>query len=126
MKLPAAIFFSVISTLACAGNDHNRVIGSTLLAKAEGDRDVLEFSKCRADVSKIKLKVRRSNAEIETVVVRFANGEVEHVSVRQRFARGSESRWIDMPGYERCIRSITIVGDSEGSRKQAKIEVIAN
>ncbi len=126
MKIAAVLFFSAISTIAFAGNDHNRVIGSTLLAKTENDRDLLQFDKCRADVSRIKLKVRRSNAEIETLVVRFANGEVEHLSVRQRFARGTESRWLDLPGYERCIRSITIVGDSEGTRKQAKIDVIAN
>ena len=129
MKLIMPLMFSAVlllqSGISQAGDDRLRLLGSTSLSRAENDRDRINFANCRNDVSRIKLKVRGAPAEIESVVVRFGNGSVQRLPVRDFFKRGSESRWIDVPGKERCVRSITIVGDSQSKRAQARIEVFA-
>ena len=109
--------------IAPAFGASSKLIGTTLLTRQENDVDVLRFASCRSGVAQLKLQVRRADAEIEAIVVHFANGESTRLNVRQRFNQGGESRWVDLPGGNRCISKIKLVGDSEGSKKQAKVAI---
>jgi hypothetical protein len=128
--LPSVFTAVLMTSTACAHSPHRsadnvRVIGSTYLSKAENDRDLLRFQPCRRDVHTIKLQVSRGQVEIENLWIRFANGQVERVNVRERIGQGGESRWINLPGGERCITAIGIVGDTEYSRDQARVRILA-
>jgi hypothetical protein len=108
---------------AAALADPVRHLGSTRLTHHENDVDVITFKNCRAGVNAVQVRVRRGNVEIESIWVQFANGERDTLSVRDRIARGGESRWIDVRGGERCITAIGVIGDTENSRKQARVDV---
>jgi len=47
----------------------------------------------------------------------------QSLTVRERIAQGGESRWIDLRGGERCIKAIGLIGDTERSRDQARVDV---
>jgi Protein of unknown function (DUF2541) len=123
VKRNVLLVLSSLFVFATAQADEARLLGSTKLSKKENDVDVLSFKPCRADVDSIKIRIRKGNAEIESLWVRFANGEHESLSVRQRIAKGGESRWIDLRGGERCVIAIGVIGDTEGSRRQARVDL---
>jgi hypothetical protein len=100
-----------------------QLLGVTYLTRAEADRDVLRFATCRGGIRALQIKVQSAPAELELVRVNFRNGERELLSVRSRIAKGGSSRWIDLSGGDRCIDSIVVIGDSEGSRRQSKVKV---
>lgn len=93
------------------------------------DRDVLHLPACGSSmntgVKALKLKVTRFPAEINHLRVVYGNGTSDVLHVRQNFNAGSESRWIDLAGWDRCIRKIFIIGDTNtpGFRpfKQARV-----
>jgi Protein of unknown function (DUF2541) len=100
-----------------------QLLGSTRLTKLENDRDVLRFSTCRGGIRALQIAVRGGNAELERVRVHYRNGGHEDLELRQRIAKGGQSRWIDLNGGDRCIEAIAVIGDTENSRKQANIKI---
>jgi hypothetical protein len=126
LKRIVLIALSSLILAATAQADNVRLLGSTKLSKKENDVDVLSFKPCRAGVDSIQIRVRKARVEIESVWVRFANGERESLSVRQRIAKGGESRWIDLKGAERCVVAIGIIGDTEGSKRQARVDLYSH
>ncbi len=110
---------ALMATTALAAD---RLLGSTFLARAENDKDVIHTS-CRPRVAAIKLKAQRGQVEIEALWVRYKNGDRDRLAVRDRIAEGGESRWIDLPGGHRCVGAIGIIGDTELSRDQARVDV---
>jgi hypothetical protein len=104
-------------------------LGDTWLTQRENDVDWIRVNDCRdgawdRDLVAVRVEVRNVQAEIESLVVRFGNGERQPLYVRERFAPGTSSRWIDLDGGRRCIREIRVVGDAEGyGPRQARIAV---
>lgn len=103
--------------------DPARHLGSTRLARAENDKDVLRFTKCKRGIDAIQLRVERGQIEVEKLWVRFAKGGVDRLDVRERIPPGGESRWIDLLGGERCLKLIGVIGDTELSIDQARLEI---
>lgn len=103
--------------------DAARLLGSTRLTKVENDKDVLVFKTCRRGINAVQLRANRGQVEIERLWVRFANGARDELQVRDRIAEGGHSRWLDVNGGERCIKAIGVVGDTELSRDQARIDI---
>jgi hypothetical protein len=106
-----------------AGADPARLLGSTRLARAENDTDALRFAKCRRGINAVQLRVARGSIEVERLWVRYARGTVDRLDVRERIRQGGASRWIDLRGGERCVKAIGIVGDTELSLDQARVDV---
>ena len=100
-------------------------LGSTRLSHAENDRDVLRFRSCRNTVHAIQLRTSRGNVEIEKLWVRYGNGERDYLNVRDRISKGGSTRWIDLRGGNRCIKEIGIIGETERSRDQARVDIWA-
>jgi hypothetical protein len=46
-----------------------------------------------------------------------------NVLTRDRIGKGGHSRWIDLNGGERCLNAVGVIGDTELSRDQARVEV---
>ncbi|MBK6726209.1 MAG: DUF2541 family protein [Xanthomonadales bacterium] len=127
LKLSLALCGLVAATaLAVPGAavaDAERLLGSTRLTKIENDTDVIRFKKCRRGINAVQLRVERGQVEIEKLWVRYAKGGVEYLNVRDRIGQGGHSRWIDLNGGERCLKAVGVIGDTELSRDQARVEV---
>lgn len=100
---------------ASAGADGAK-LGEVDLRDAK-DWDLVRLPPCgrsgNMPVTSLGVRVTKHPAEINRLKVTFYNGQQQELSVRHRFAPGSVSRWIDLPGEARCIRTIRIVGDTD-------------
>jgi hypothetical protein len=99
-----------------------RLLGSTRLSRAENDTDVVSVA-CRPKISAIKLHAARGQVEIERLWVRYGNGERDTLEVRDRLAQGTNTRWIDLRGGRRCVVAVGVVGDTELSFDQARVDI---
>lgn len=113
------------ATADAARHDRAVHLGSTRLSHAENDRDVLRFGSCRNNFRAIQLHTSRGQVEIERLWVRYGNGQRDYLNVRDRISKNHSTRWIDLKGGNRCITEIGIVGDTERSRDQARIDIWA-
>jgi hypothetical protein len=108
---------------ANAHTDKAKLIGSTRLALQENDVDVLRFQRCRSDIHALQIRSKRGQIEVERLWLRYANDERESLNIRDRIQQGGTTRWIDLRGGNRCIVEIGIIGDTERSRDQARVEI---
>ena len=124
---PVAVALILAATLGSLASpvqaDPAQLLGSTHLSRAENDKDVIRFKQCRRGINAVQLRVRGGQVEVEKLWVRYAKGGSEQLDVRERIAQGGESRWIDLRGGERCIKAIGLIGDTELSRDQARVDV---
>lgn len=123
--LPLLLTLAAGTAHAGPGPDAERLLGSTRLTKVENDKDVLRFAKCRRGVNAVQLRIARGQVEVERLWVDFARGGRQELEVRDRIGEGRHSRWIDLRGGERCIKGIGLVGDTELSLDQARVEIWA-
>jgi hypothetical protein len=108
-------FFALMALVMIIEAQAAEFLGKTRLARHRDDRDLIHFVVPKCGISEVQLQVDVRPAEIDHVAVQFANGNWDYLAVRDRFARGSRSRWIDLRGPgERCLKKILIIGDSDG------------
>jgi hypothetical protein len=100
----------------------SRLLGSTRLAHHENDVDVVKTS-CKPRINAVKLRAKRGRIEVEKVWVRYRNGETDRLDVRDRIVEGGETRWIDLRGGKRCVVAVGVIGDTEGSFDQARVDI---
>lgn len=105
-----------------AAADSGRLLGSTRLTHAEHDLDVLQVP-CRPKVHEIRLRALRGQVEIEQIWVRYGNGRSDRLNVATRLPEGSQTRWFDLRGGRRCVVEIGVIGDTERSFDQARLEI---
>lgn len=104
-----------------AGNEDTILLGTTRMGnQRSGDRINLPQMVC--GLTKFKIKVKQDEARIDYLAVQFGNGQTQQINVRQNFAPGSESNWKDLDGQQRCIRSITVFGQSAQGGGRSKVE----
>lgn len=108
--------------LAGTASAESRHLGSTRLSHHENDTDVVRTA-CKPRINAIKLEAKRGQVEIEALWVRFRNGETERLEVRDRIAKGGETRWIDLRGGKRCVVAVGVIGDTELSFDQARVDI---
>lgn len=121
--LAAAVFASAAVVPSTSHAVAARLLGSTRLTKVENDSDVIRFQKCRRGINAVQLRIERGQVEIEKLWVRYAKGGIDYLPVQDRIGQGSHSRWIDLRGGERCVKEIGVIGDTELSLDQARVEV---
>lgn len=63
-------------------------------------------------LSAFKIAIRGDDARIRDLKVLFGNGQMQDIPVRLNFARGTDSRWVDLAGDTRCIKGIYVNGKS--------------
>ncbi|MBT3981473.1 MAG: DUF2541 family protein [Bacteriovoracaceae bacterium] len=78
----------------------------------------LHLAKCRFSrnvaVSKVQLLVKNQQTDIDRLSFKFHNGQSQSVDVRENIRPGGKTRWIDLKGSRRCIKKVTITGDTDG------------
>jgi len=88
------------------------------------DHDVIHFGNWKDDVRQIKLKITDGPLKMYSMKIHFDNGETQDVSMRLRFAQGSESRVIDMNGGLRHLTKIEFTYETKGfARGRARVAV---
>ena len=120
LALVAATCVSML-VVANAFAQEGRLLGATRLSHREKDLDILRLAPCQS-LRAIKLKARRGSAEIESLWVEYGNNTRDRLPVRHRIAEGAETAWIDLSGGVRCVKAIAVVGDTEGSYDQTRLE----
>ncbi len=102
------------------GPSHGRfLVGRTNLDYSR-DADRIFVSRCDRNDSinarQIQLYVVGNDAKIEEFVVTFGNGDVVNIPVREYFSERSWSSVKDLPGNQRCIREIFVLGRTLNNR----------
>lgn len=140
-SLLLALLMSIFAIPALA--QRQIYLGETQLGP-RGDRDVLSIRSCVSDrrrdrddrrrdrddrrrrdrrdrsdndgrLRAFRFVIDRTPAQIRYVHVTFGNGSSQtYYPVRRYFPVRSSSRWFNLPGRERCIRSIQVYGNAEG------------
>lgn len=88
------------------------------------DHDVIHFGNWKDDVRQIKLKITDGPLKMYNMKIHFDNGDVQDVSMRLRFAQGSESRVIDMNGGLRHLTKIEFWYETKGfARGKSRVAV---
>ena len=88
------------------------------------DHDVIHFGNWKDDVRQIKLIITDGPLKMYNMKIHFDNGEVQDVSMRLRFAQGSESRVIDMNGGLRHLTKIEFWYETKGfARGRSRVAV---
>lgn len=77
------------------------------------DRDEIIITRSEGVFSALKLKIKRSPINMHKMAIHFGNGEVQEIDMRTRFAAGSESRLIDLPGNRRTIQKVVFWYDTK-------------
>jgi hypothetical protein len=90
----------------------------------EVDHDVIHFGNWKDDVRQLKLKITDGPLKMYDMKIHFDHGEVWDVSLRFRFAQGSESRVIDMNGGLRHLKKIEFWYETKGfARGRSRVAV---
>jgi hypothetical protein len=78
------------------------------------DHDVIHFGNWKDDVRQLKLKITDGPLKMYNMTIYFDNGSTQSVSLRLRFAQGSESRVIDLDGGLRHLTKIEFTYETKG------------
>jgi hypothetical protein len=80
------------------------------------DRDEIHVGGPEGRFKKLQVRVKGHAIEIHKMKVIFGNGEHHEFDLREKFAAGSSSRIIDIPGEARFIKTVVFVYDKVGPR----------
>jgi hypothetical protein len=108
------------------GTGAPRLLGTAQLSYRENDVEGVDVNEgCRPGISQIQLRARRGAVDLESVRVRFANGEEDRIrDIPQNLNPRESSGWIDLRGGNRCVRRITIKGDTRDfARREGVVEI---
>ena len=96
----------------------------------ETKRETAFLPSCKTDdnvrVSQVRIVVKKHPAEINRVRVQFQNGTEQSFKVNKHLAVDEVSPWVDLQGGNRCIQSISFVGDADtlGFRPNARSVIV--
>lgn len=70
------------------------------------DHDQIDVGRSEGRFKQIEIRVKDAPIEVSDMVVTFGNNETFRPKLRHKFAEGSGSRIIDLPGERRIIKRI--------------------
>lgn len=110
--LTALVAMSFVTTTADHGAARWELLGVRKIDH-QLDRDEVIVTRAEGVFSALKLKIKRSPINMHKMAIHFGNGEVQEIDMRTRFAAGSESRLIDLPGNRRTIQKVVFWYDTK-------------
>lgn len=110
--LTALVAMSFVTTTADHGAARWELLGVRKIDH-QLDRDEIIVTRAEGVFSALKLKIKRSPINMHKMAIHFGNGEVQEIDMRTRFAAGSESRLIDLPGNRRTIQKVVFWYDTK-------------
>ena len=95
-----------MTTLVAQDDDDEwKLLGITTVKEAL-ERDEVKITALKGQFTHLKIKVRNAPLEMKKFVIHYGNGEKHQVFIRKNFAKGSESRAIDLRGDKRFIKKV--------------------
>lgn len=91
-------------TVADVGGDWQR-LGSRMV-NMRGDHDEIPVTAFKGAFTKLKFKVKGAPIHVRNVRIIFGNGSDMNFKIGRKFAPGTESRVLDLPGNKRIIKKI--------------------
>lgn len=74
----------------------------------KADHDVINVRAVEGFFTKLKFKILKAPLFVKNVRVVFGNGADKNIVFNKRFAAGTETRVIDLPGNKRIIKKIIL------------------
>ncbi len=71
-----------------------------------GDHDEIMVTALNGVFTKVKFRVNKAPIHVNNIRIVFGNGESKNVKIQRKFAPGTDSRVIDLPGNKRIIKKI--------------------
>lgn len=88
------------------------------------DRDVIRIGYKDGSFKKLKVLVTGGSLNMYKMKVEYGNGSHDLIPLRHNFAKGSDSRIIDLEGGNRVIKDITFWYDTKNrAKKRATVHV---
>lgn len=88
------------------------------------DRDEIHVGATEGGFTKLRVIVTGGALNMHKMVITYMNGEKDEIELRHNFAKGSNSRIVDLNGGTRLIKTITFVYDTKNlARAKAKVTV---
>ena len=82
-------------------------LGSRMV-NMRADHDEILVTAQEGFFTKVKFVVRKAPIHVKNVKIVFGNGESKVIEVNRKFAAGTESKVIDLPGNKRIIRKVVM------------------
>lgn len=108
----AAVCMAFVVGTALTANAQTTLLGSRNVSDRI-DHDKIVVTAARGEFRRIQFRVSRRPIEIHRVVVHYGNGGDDALDVRERIRAGGQTRWIDLRGGDRVIRSIDFWYDAQ-------------
>ena len=90
------------------------------------DHDQIDVGRSEGRFKQLQFRVKDAPIEVSSMVVTFANDQTFSPKINHRFAQGSGSRVIDLPGDRRAIKRIDFNYKSINRREgKGTVEVLA-
>lgn len=90
------------------------------------DHDQIDVGRSEGRFKQIQFRVKDAPIEVTNMVVTFANNQTFSPKIRHRFADGSGTHVIDLPGDRRTIKRIDFKYRSISRREgKGRVEVLA-
>lgn len=101
----ALLAISVMSFTFIQGNWERL---GTRIVNMKADHDVIPVSMSEGVFTKLKFNVKKAPIYVRNIRVVFGNGKDMNLKIDRKFAPGSESRVLDLPGNKRIIKKIVL------------------
>lgn len=126
MFISAILFVALAAMTQVSVKAQNwEVIGKKTVDYAV-DHDEMIVTSTRGDFKAIKIRVTKAPLNMHRCVIHFGNGSQQEVELRNNFAPGTESRIIDLNGFDRVINRITFWYDTKNhAPRRAVVTVFA-
>lgn len=96
------------------GGSRTKVLAHTELSNRPGF-DIVRLPRPVCDLHRFAITVVQNAARIDFLMVEFGNGQRQQFEVRDHFAPGSSSRWMDLNGNARCVTTLYVSGKTENN-----------
>jgi len=101
------LFCLVVTSLATAAQTSGRweILGQREV-DFRNDKDQIDVGRNEGQFKQLQIRVKDAPIEITNMVVRFGNDQTFSPKIRYKFAEGSGTQVIDLPGERRTIKRI--------------------
>jgi hypothetical protein len=72
----------------------------------KSDHDKISIGSSEGRFRQLQIRVQDAPVDFQKVIVHFGNGADEELQFRQRIEPGTETRAMDLRGYDRIIKSV--------------------
>jgi len=123
--LVIAIFAVAFVAFAESANAQGGVFLGSQEVLDKADRDKMDVGASRGTFDRVQFRVGNRAVDFKKVVVHYENGGKEELDVRDRIPAGGQTRWIDLKGNDRRIKSIEFWYDADTKRRGVRSRVSA-